>query len=91
MITNDDSDKEFLDANRTLIKRLSSLKQITNEPTKSLNTQDKVESARWLLKELKKFSSSDTPILNVSIIDFEQLIDSYQTLITEDANRKKIR
>ena len=89
LITNDDSDKEFLDANRTLIKRLSSLKQITNEPTKSLNTQDKVESARWLLKELKKFSSSDTPILNVSIIDFEQLIDSYQTLITEDANRKK--
>ena len=61
LITNDDSDKEFLDANRTLIKRLSSLKQITNEPTKSLNTQDKVESARWLLKELKKFSSLGYP------------------------------
>lgn len=89
LITNDDLDKKLLDANRTLIKRLSSLKQITNEPTNSLNTQDKIESARWLLKELKEFSSSDTPVLNVSIIDFEQLIDSYQALIKEDANRKK--
>ena len=89
LITNEDSDKELLDSAKTLTKRLSSLKQITNEPTKSLNTQDKVDSARWLLKELKKFSNTETPILSASIIDFELLIDSYQELITEDANRKK--
>tara|TARA_B100001175_G_scaffold183945_1_gene156232 strand:+ start:2489 stop:4330 length:1842 start_codon:yes stop_codon:yes gene_type:complete len=89
LITNEDSDKELRDSTRTITKRLSSLKQITDEPTKSLNTQDKVDSAKWLLKELKKFSNSDAPILNASIIDFEQLIDTYQGLITEDANRKK--
>lgn len=89
LITNEVSDKNLLEDIRILIKRLSSLKQITNEPTKSLNTQDKVDSARWLLRELKTFSGSDSPILNASIIDFEQLIDSYQTLITEDLNRKK--
>ena len=89
LITNEVSDKNLLEDLRILIKRLSSLKQITNEPTKSLNTQDKVDSARWLLRELKTFSGSDSPILNASIIDFEQLIDSYQTLITEDLNRKK--
>ena len=89
LITNEDSDKELLDSAKTLTKRLSSLKQITNEPTQSLNTQDKVDSAKWLLKELKKFSNSETPILRASIIDFELLVDSYQELITEDANRKK--
>ena len=89
LITNEDSDKELLDSAKTLTKRLSSLKQITNEPTKSLNSQDKVDSAKWLLKELKKFSNTETPILSASIIDFELLIDSYQELITEDANRKK--
>ena len=89
LITNEDSDKELRDSNRTITKRLSSLQQITDEPTKSLNTQEKVDSAKWLLKELKKFSSSDAPILNESIIDFEQLIDTYQALITEEANRKK--
>ena len=89
LITNEDSDKELLDSTKILTKRLSSLDQITNEPTKSLNTQDKVDSARWLLKELKKYSNSNTPILSASIIDFELLIDTYQELITEDANRKR--
>ena len=89
LITNEDSDKELLDSTKIITKRLSSLDQITNEPTKSLNTQDKVDSARWLLKELKKFSNSNTPILSASIIDFELLIDTYQELITEDANRKR--
>ena len=89
LITNEDSDKELLDSTKIITKRLSSLDQITNEPTKSLNTQDKVDSARWLLKELKKYSNSNTPILSASIIDFELLIDTYQELITEDANRKR--
>ena len=89
LITNEDSDKELLDSTKIITKRLSSLDQITNEPTKSLNTQDKVDSARWLLKELKKYSNSKTPILSASIIDFELLIDTYQELITEDANRKR--
>ena len=89
LITNENSDKELRDSSRTLTKRLSSLKQITDEPTKSLNTQDKVDSAKWLLKELKKFSNSDAPKLNASIVDFEQLIDTYQGLITEDVNRKR--
>ena len=89
LITNEEADKELFDSTSTLIKRLSSLKQITNEPTISLNTQSKVDSARWLLKELKNFSNTDSPNLNASIIDFEQLIDSYQMLITEDLNRKR--
>ena len=89
LITNEDSDKELLDSTKIITKRLSSLDQITNEPTKSLNTQDKVDSARWLLKELKKYSNSNTPILSASIIDFELLIDTYQELITEDVNRKR--
>jgi hypothetical protein len=89
LITNEDSDKDLLDSTTTLTKRLSSLKQITDEPTKSLNTQEKVDSAKWLLKELKKSSNSDAPTLSASIIDFEQLLDTYQALITEDANRKR--
>jgi hypothetical protein len=89
LITDEEADKQALDNLKTLKKRLSSLAQITSEPSKSLNTQEKIDSAQWLLKELKKYSNPDTNQLNESIIDFESLIDTYQFLVTEELKRKK--
>ena len=88
-ITKSTDDNNVVSSLKLVIKRLESIKTYTSEPTSYLNTLEKIDEAKWLLKETQKFSSSDTNKLNQTIIDFQSLIATYEELVLEDNKNKK--
>ena len=84
LITKSKEDREMVNNLKNLTKRLSSMQTIMNEPTMRLGSKQGINSAEWLLNELKKFSSTDTPALNKSIVDFESMIGFYSDLVSEN-------
>ena len=88
-ITKSTDDNNVVSSLKLVIKRLESIKTYTSEPTSYLNTLEKIDEAKWLLKETQKLSSSDTNMLNQTIIDFQSLIATYEELVLEDNKNKK--
>ena len=88
-ITKSTDDANIISSLKLVIKRLESIKTYTSEPTRYLNTLEKIDEAKWLLKETQKLSSSDTNKLNQTIVDFQSLITTYEELVIEDNKKKK--
>ena len=88
-ITKSTDDNNVVSSLKLVIKRLESIKTYTSEPTSYLNTLEKIDEAKWLLKETQKLSSSDTNKLNQTTIDFQSLIATYEELVLEDNKNKK--
>ena len=88
-ITKSTDDNNIISSLKLVIKRLDSIKTYTSEPTRYLNTLEKIDEAKWLIKETQKLSSSDTGKLNQTIVDFQSLVATYEELVLEDNKKKK--
>ena len=88
-ITKSTDDNNIISSLKLVIKRLESIKTYTSEPTRYLNTLEKIDEAKWLIKETQKLSSSDTSKLNQTIVDFQSLVATYEELVLEDNKKKK--
>ena len=73
----------------TLISLLSKIKKIDDNSSNYLKNQNDIDSAKSVSKQLKGYSNESTPKLNKSLIEFVNLIDQYQILVTEAEERKK--
>jgi hypothetical protein len=88
-ISKSTDDNNIISSLKLVIKRLESIKTYTSEPTRYLNTLEKIDEAKWLIKETQKLASSDTSKLNQTIVDFQSLVATYEELVIEDNKKKK--
>jgi hypothetical protein len=88
-ISKSTDDNNIIASLKLVIKRLDSIKTYTSEPTRYLNTLEKIDEAKWLIKETQKLASSDTSKLNQTIVDFQSLVATYEELVIEDNKKKK--
>jgi len=80
--------KEISDI-ETIISLLEEIKKIDDNSSNYLKNQKDINSSKSLSKKLKGYSNNSTPKLNKTLIEFDNLIGQYQSLVTEAEKRKK--
>jgi len=88
-ISKSTDDSNIISSLETVIKRIDSIEAYSSDPISYLNSFEKIDEAKWLLREAQKLSDSKTLKLNQTILDFETLISIYEGLVIEDNKNKK--
>ena len=88
-ITKSIDDSNIISSLEMIIKRTDSIEAYSSDPASYLNNFEKIDDAKWLLREAQKLSDSKTQKLNQTILDFETLISTYEGLVIEDNENKK--